>query len=105
MDDSAHPTPPVPDSNPRRLFLFEKDWRVEVKLDSEREFCYMMAPGQDYYHRLHDGEIYLAREDEKLCLACAQRRGMLSFTPRILPERARIPVPPESEPFELSEGA
>jgi hypothetical protein len=46
----------------------------------------MMAPGQDYYHRLLDGEIYLFRGDERLCLACAERRGLLSFEPRGLRE-------------------
>jgi hypothetical protein len=102
MDDRPHQPepPPSPGSNPRRLFLHEKDWRVEVKLDSEREFCYMMAPGQDYYHRLRDGEIYLVRGDEKLCLACAERRGLLSFAARTLAELVRIPGPPVSEPSE-----
>src|SRR5438128_9072323 len=83
----AEPTPltphaPVPD--PRRLFLYEGGWRIELKIGSDREFCYMTAPGQNYYHRLLDGEIYLVRHDEKLCLACAERRGLLSYEPRTL---------------------
>jgi hypothetical protein len=105
MEDHARPSAPLLGSNPRRLFLNDKDWHVAMKLDSEREFCYMMAPGQDYYHRLRDGEIYLARADEKLCLACAERRGLLSFTPRTLEALVRIPGPLESEPPELSEDA
>ena len=51
----------------------------------------MMAPGQDYYHRLLDGEIYLVRDDEKLCLACAERRGLLSY--RALWRRPLRPQP------------
>src|SRR5438105_1866588 len=91
MDANAFsPTPQAPGSSPRRLFLFESGWRIELKSGSDREFCYMMAPGQDYYHRLLDGEIYLARSDEKLCLACAQRRGLLSYQPRTLGES--VPV-------------
>ena len=41
-----------------------------------------MAPGQDYYHRLLDGELYLFHGDERLCLACAERRGLLSYEPK-----------------------
>jgi hypothetical protein len=82
----AHP----PASQPRRLFLFEAGWRIMLKVGSEREFCYMTAPGQDFYHRLLDGEIYLTRGDEKLCLACAERRGLLSYEPRTLREPFQI---------------
>jgi hypothetical protein len=83
------PTPPEPQEPspaPHRLFLFEQGWGVGLKVGSERVFCYMMAPGQDYYHRLLDGELYLFRGDERLCLACASRRGLLSFEPRGLRE-------------------
>ncbi len=48
----AHESPP-------RLYVFEPGWRVSIKRGSHREFCYAMAPGQDYYHRLLDGEIFL----------------------------------------------
>ena len=72
--------------NQRRLFLYEPGWKVGMKVGSEREFCYMMAPGQDFYHRFMDGEIFLQRADERICLACAERRGLLSYTPRTLRE-------------------
>jgi hypothetical protein len=104
MDENAETTPPTPSTspNPRRLFLFESGWRVELKVGSVREFCYMTAPGQDYYHRLLDGEIYLVRQDEKLCLACAERRGLLSFEHRTLRDSPRVPLIsaefPDSEP-------
>ena len=88
--DSTPLTPHAPVPNPRRLFLFEGGWRIGLKGGSEREFCYMMAPGQDFYHRLLDGEIYLARNDEKLCLACAERRGLLSYEPRTLRESGSL---------------
>jgi hypothetical protein len=74
------------DARPRRLFLYEPGWRIELKVGNDREFCYMMAPGQDYYHRLQDGEVFLRRGDERICLACAERRGLLSYTPRGLRE-------------------
>jgi len=72
------------ETNPRRLFLFEPGWRIGLKLTSDREYCYQMAPGQDYYHRLAEGEIILSRGDERLCLACAERRGLISYEPRAL---------------------
>ena len=79
------PTDP-PDSEPRRLYLREPGWRIGSKVGSIREFCYMMAPGQDYYHRLSDGELYVQRGDERLCLACAERRGLLDDRPKALRE-------------------
>jgi hypothetical protein len=84
-----------------RLFVGEIGWRVGHKVGSEREFCYAMAPGQDYYHRLNDGEIYLLNNEEKLCLACAGRRGLLTLEPKGLREQlasfefdAAIPLDP-----------
>jgi hypothetical protein len=67
-----------------RLFVFDLEWQVEVKRGASREFCHIMAPGQDYYHRLLDGEIYLRSKDEKICLNCAARRGIISFEARKL---------------------
>ncbi len=81
--------PPAPDSPPgARLFVHEPGWRVTVKRGSEREYCYAMAPGQDYYHRLLDGEIVLHHDPERLCLACASRRGLVTVEPRRLPEKS-----------------
>ncbi len=69
-----------------RLFLFEPGWRISRKSGSEREFCYQINPGQDYYHRLLDGEIYLHKADEKICLPCAARRGLLTYDAKVLRE-------------------
>jgi hypothetical protein len=72
-----------------RLFLHEPGWRVSLKVGSERDFCYAMAPGEDHYHRMLDGEVFLHNLEERLCLACAERRGLLSYKPKGL----RDPVP------------
>lgn len=95
--DAQHrgsPTPPADEPEPkpdaRRLFLHEPGWAVALKVGSERAFCYQMAPGQDHYHRLLDGEVYLHHGDEKLCLACAERRGLLSFEARSLRDRILV---------------
>jgi len=73
-----------PEESPSRLFIFETGWRVSIKHGSHREFCYQMAPGQDYYHRLLDGELYLHHGDERLCMSCATRRGIIASEPRRL---------------------
>jgi hypothetical protein len=93
-DDDILPT--------RRMFIFEPGWRIGVKSDSVRELCYMIAPGQDYYHRLLEGEIFLVRDGERLCLTCASRRGLISFEPKQLRESiVSIPVDLEALPLEL----
>jgi hypothetical protein len=71
---------------PRRMFVFERGWSVGMKTGSHRELCHMMAPGQDFYHRLGDGEVYVQQNTEKLCLACAFRRGLIAFEPKQLRE-------------------
>lgn len=86
-----------------RMYLAEPGWRIGVKAGSDREFCYMMMPGQDFYHRLLDGEIFLHRHDEKLCLACASRRGLLVSEPRRLREIVISP-PPDFEGVPLEVG-
>jgi len=87
---SNAPNPAGDSSSPRRLFIHEPGWRIGRKAGSTREFCYAMAPGQDYYHRLLDGEIFVYHGDERLCLACAERRGLLSYEPRGLKEPPTI---------------
>ncbi|MDR3638119.1 MAG: hypothetical protein P4L84_30215 [Isosphaeraceae bacterium] len=69
-----------------RVFVREPGWRIGHKVGSTREFCYMMAPGQDFYHRLLDGEVFLFNNEERLCFACAQRRGLLSHAAKGLRE-------------------
>lgn len=84
------------------MFIFEPGWRVGIKAGSDREFCYMMAPGQDFYHRLLDGEVFLHRHAEKICLACAIRRGLLAAEPKTLREAILpLPVNEESIPLDL----
>ena len=46
----------------------------------------MTQPGETHYHRIVDGEIHLMRDDEKICLPCAERRGLLAFEPKRLRE-------------------
>ncbi len=70
----------------RKMFIHERGWTVGMKTGSHRELCHMMAPGQEFYHRLGDGEVYVQQGTEKLCFACAYRRGLIAFEPRQLRE-------------------
>ncbi len=87
----------------RRMYLAEPGWQISVKSGYAKEFCYMMMPGQDFYHRLLDGEIYVHRHEEKLCLCCAVRRGLLVAEPRRLRE-AVVPLPVDAESIPLDLG-
>ncbi len=103
---SPQDPPPAQDDDgiarPHRMFLFEPGWKIGVKTGSHREFCYMVAPGQDYYHRLIDGEVFLFHQDEKLCLACAIRRGLVMFQPKRLRDSiGAVPADLEAIPLEL----
>lgn len=69
-----------------RLFLREMGWTFATKNGTEREYCYAMYPGQDFYHRLMDGELFLQGTEERLCVPCAARRGLIAFAPRVLRE-------------------
>jgi sulfur relay (sulfurtransferase) complex TusBCD TusD component (DsrE family) len=69
---------------PRRLFLRERGWNIGLKTGTEREFCSTAAPGDEFYHRLSAGEVYVHHGDERLCLPCAERRGVVAFEPKML---------------------
>lgn len=73
----ADPLPPIDDVPDVRLYVCDPDaWQAHVKYDSERIYCYSKAPGQDYFHLILNGEIFLQRDDEKYCLQCALRQGV-----------------------------
>jgi len=85
-----------------RLFVFEGGWRAGVKSGSHREFCHVIAPGQDFYHRLVDGEIFLVRDSEKVCLPCASRRGLVTTERKTLREGVvAIPADLEAIPLDI----
>ena len=76
-DDDQAPAPP-------RIFLRETGWSVAVKVGSDRTYCHSMAPGEDYYHRIADAEVYLTRGDQRFCFPCANRLELLTFEPKQL---------------------
>ena len=87
-----------------RVFVRESGWRVALKVGSEKTFCYQMAPGEDHYHRLLDGEVYVYHGEERLCLPCAERRGLIVFAPRLLREQMaeiEVETPSGSSEYDL----
>jgi hypothetical protein len=50
-------------------------WKAAIKSDWNKEYCFAQKPGEDFYHLLVTGEIYLQRGSEKYCLDCALRHG------------------------------
>jgi hypothetical protein len=63
-----------------RLYVTEAaDWMAHVKVGSEKIYCYQRNPGEDYFHLIVAGEVYLQSVSEKLCLRCALRRGVVTL--------------------------
>lgn len=62
-----------------RLYVVAPDeWSVRVKQNWVREYCYQKAPGDEHFHLLQRGEIFLQHDHEKLCLSCAYRRRLIT---------------------------
>lgn len=76
VDNTADRPAPLPDT---RLYVPDnEDWDIHIKRDSERTYCYAKLPGEDWFHLLLTGEIYVSRQHEKYCLRCALRMGFLT---------------------------
>ena len=66
----------VPDI--RAYLAAPEGWAAHVKQNWEKEFCFHKKPGEDYFHLLMHGEVYLQHDEEKVCLQCALRNGILT---------------------------
>lgn len=67
---------PRPDS---RLYVPKQNgWEAVIKQSWEREHCYAKNPGEDWFHLLANGEIYVQRGAEKYCLTCALQMKILT---------------------------
>jgi len=63
----------------RRLYVPRNDgWVAHVKPDATKEYCYFKNPGDDHFHLLMTGEIYVQKGSEKSCLNCALRMGIVT---------------------------
>jgi hypothetical protein len=62
-----------------RLYVPEHDgWAAAIKHEWSKEYCFAQKPGENHYHLLLSGEIYLQRGPEKYCLNCALRHGFVT---------------------------
>ncbi|WP_437185378.1 hypothetical protein SH668x_002481 [Planctomicrobium sp. SH668] len=82
MDEAALPMPEpekpaaVEDS---RLYVPETEqWTAHILKSWDRFYCFSKNPGEDYYHLVMHGEIYLQRGDEVYCVNCALRDGIIT---------------------------
>lgn len=51
---------------------------VSVKTSSSKEYCFSKFPGQNHFHLLMHGEIYVTNGHDMFCLDCAIRHGFLT---------------------------
>lgn len=84
MSDDGDDTSPITNGQSAdvpdvRLYVPEsQDWTAVIKNDSAKAYCYQKNPGDTHFHLLQVGELYLQGLDEKLCLKCALRRGVVT---------------------------
>ncbi|MCA8994733.1 MAG: hypothetical protein KDA88_22335 [Planctomycetaceae bacterium] len=80
----------------RVYFPHHEEWTIHIKRTWEKQYCYAKCPGEDYFHAILAGEIYIQRGDEKYCLDCALRHGFLTQD-RLFWQRG--PRPPKKMPM------
>lgn len=74
-DEAPQPNPPAD----ARLYVPKPDgWEVHIKNGWTKEYCFMQNPGEEYFHLLMHGEIYVQHGHDKYCLNCALRHGMIT---------------------------
>ena len=88
-----------------RLYLprTEKKWSVRVMSSYDREYCHAKFPGDPHYHLLVGGELHLDNGEQKYCVECALRLGLLTQDRTFWQkERAAdvIPIEPEGSRIE-----
>jgi hypothetical protein len=79
MADPTSNHPPTESPHDARLYVPAPDgWEAHIKRDSLKDYCYFQNPGEDYFHLLLAGEIFLQRGYERCCLNCALRHGFIT---------------------------
>ena len=74
-------TPPEHDVPDIRLYVAHPEgWSAHVKQTWDKEYCFQKKPGEDFFHLLMHGEVYLEHDEERYCLECAFRRGTLTHS-------------------------
>ena len=96
--DSVEPPQPATDDNSdRRLYVpTPEGCQARIKQGWEKQYCYSKFPGEDYFHLILNGEIYLEHAGEKLCLTCAFRRGVITTQRLFWQNKSRKGAPRDS---------
>lgn len=63
----------------QRLYVPQSNLcRVTMKADWAKEYCFLQNPGDDHFHLLVHGEVFVQKGDDRYCLNCALRLGLVS---------------------------
>ncbi|MFK7776671.1 MAG: hypothetical protein QM501_00950 [Gimesia sp.] len=80
-DDLEHIRKNKPKSQDARLYIPIKETEnttILVKTSSSKEYCFSKFPGDDHYHLLMHGEIYVSNGHDIYCVECATEHGFLT---------------------------
>jgi len=73
MSETANDVPDI------RIYVVDaQSWQARIKHDSDKIYCYQKNPGEEFFHLILNGEIYLTHGDEKYCLRCALRNEVVT---------------------------
>jgi hypothetical protein len=77
--DSSQPSPAEPQAADARLYVrLPEGWTAHIKNGWDKDYCYAQKPGDDFFHLLLSGEIFVQHGHDKYCLECALRMGILT---------------------------
>jgi hypothetical protein len=89
--------PKPPPGRDYRLYMPKHSgWTAVIKESWEQEHCYAKNPGEEWFHLLANGEIFVQRGAEKYCLTCAVRHKILTRNRLFWQKGSQGPV--EDEP-------
>lgn len=90
-----------PESDHRLYVPYSNGWSAHIKELGGTERCFAQHPGQDFFHLIVKGEIFLQKGDERFCLTCAIRRGIVGHDRMFWQRESATPViEPLDEPFD-----
>jgi len=80
------------DAVDRRIYVTAPNLAVHLKTDGPSLNCHRIAEGEDHYHRITGGEIYVSDGRADYCLTCAVAMGLATPERPMLGKGARQPL-------------
>ena len=68
----------IPEIDHRIYVPLPDSWTAHAKRDSVKEYCHTKSEGEEHFHLLMKGEIYLMHQGEKYCLSCALKQETIT---------------------------